>query len=316
MALEGLSPGHLVGDGGNAAGTVSAATAAGSPVDGPYITYSSNASLTAEKILTAGSSVTIVTDGTAVYINALTGGGTGDITSVGDVASGAAFDGTQGTGLTFFNAGTNASIKYDGTDFLFSRGIESQATSINSGGYLRLIVGDVNSSEGVEVALKSCNGTSASPTIVLNNDNLSNIYTSGHDGSIFDVSTRIASFVDGVASAGSIPGRITFSTTPATGNGTIERMWIKANGRVGIANSDPSYPLDVTGTARTSSVHILGAQANSGGHAVRADRTVTAGVGLTGGGDLTDNVVINVHVIVIGKLDLPAGIGRIQRYIS
>ena len=44
------------------------------------------------------------------------GAGSGDITSVGNVASGAAFDGTQGTVLTFNNAGGDATLDYDGTD--------------------------------------------------------------------------------------------------------------------------------------------------------------------------------------------------------
>lgn len=51
------------------------------------------------------------------------GGGTGDITSIGDVTSGAAFDGTQGTTFTFYNAGGNATLAYDGTDFDFSKSI-------------------------------------------------------------------------------------------------------------------------------------------------------------------------------------------------
>jgi len=38
------------------------------------------------------------------------GGGSGDITSVGDVTSGAAFDGTQGTTLTFNNAGGDSTV--------------------------------------------------------------------------------------------------------------------------------------------------------------------------------------------------------------
>ena len=46
--------------------------------------------------------------------------GAGDITSVGDVASGAAFDGTQGTTLTFNNAGGDGTLAYDGTDFTLS----------------------------------------------------------------------------------------------------------------------------------------------------------------------------------------------------
>src|SRR3990167_610766 len=43
--------------------------------------------------------------------------GTGDITAVGDCASGACFNGTQGTTLTFNNVGGDGAIDYDGTDF-------------------------------------------------------------------------------------------------------------------------------------------------------------------------------------------------------
>lgn len=47
------------------------------------------------------------------------GGGSGDITSVGDVASGAAFDGTQGTILTFNDADGDKTIEYDNTNNQF-----------------------------------------------------------------------------------------------------------------------------------------------------------------------------------------------------
>ena len=53
----------------------SGAGGTGAPTDAPYVTWAANAALTAERILTAGSSVTIVTDATAIYVNALTGGG-------------------------------------------------------------------------------------------------------------------------------------------------------------------------------------------------------------------------------------------------
>lgn len=59
--------------------------------------------------------------------------GSGDITSVGDVASGAAFDGTQGTTLTFNNAGGDATIDYDGTDFSFSKLIVSPGGTFSTG---------------------------------------------------------------------------------------------------------------------------------------------------------------------------------------
>ena len=45
------------------------------PSGGPYIAYTSDGTLSAEKILTAGSSVSIHTDSTFFYINALTGAG-------------------------------------------------------------------------------------------------------------------------------------------------------------------------------------------------------------------------------------------------
>ena len=47
------------------------------PTGGSYVTYASETALTSERILTAGSSVTIVTDATSVYINALTNGAGG-----------------------------------------------------------------------------------------------------------------------------------------------------------------------------------------------------------------------------------------------
>lgn len=47
------------------------------PTGGAYLTFSANTVLTSEKVLTAGSSVTLVTDATAVYINALTNAAVG-----------------------------------------------------------------------------------------------------------------------------------------------------------------------------------------------------------------------------------------------
>jgi hypothetical protein len=59
--------------------------------------------------------------------------GSGDITSVGDVATGAAFDGTQGTTLTFYNAGGNATLAYDGTDFDLSKTITTAEDIVVTG---------------------------------------------------------------------------------------------------------------------------------------------------------------------------------------
>lgn len=59
--------------------------------------------------------------------------GSGDITSVGDVTSGAAFDGTQGTTLTFYNVGGNATLAYNGTTFTPSVFITGNVTGALTG---------------------------------------------------------------------------------------------------------------------------------------------------------------------------------------
>lgn len=71
------------------------------------------------QLLPSGGTVTDNNNGTCTF----TVGGGADITSVGDVVSGAAFDGTQGRTLTFNNAGGDATIDYDGTDFDITKGL-------------------------------------------------------------------------------------------------------------------------------------------------------------------------------------------------
>lgn len=85
--------------------------------------------------------------GRAVIVSA---GGTsipGDITSVGDVTSGPAFDGIQGTILTFYNAGGNATFAYDGTSLITSKqfkvGTGLTPLTIDTSGNLITSVGDI-----------------------------------------------------------------------------------------------------------------------------------------------------------------------------
>lgn len=59
---------------------------------------------------------------------AIGGSGSGDVTAVGDCASGACFNGTQGTVLTFNNAGGDGTLDYDGTDFSISKPISVTGT--------------------------------------------------------------------------------------------------------------------------------------------------------------------------------------------
>lgn len=118
--------------------------------------------------------VTVGTDGavlsadsstaTGVAWVALPAAGSGDITSVGDVTSGAAFDGSQGTTLTFNNAVGDATIIYDGsslstttpaaavaTDILFTAGADT--TTTGAGGSFVLTGGDGGPTNGAGGAI-------------------------------------------------------------------------------------------------------------------------------------------------------------------
>ena len=73
------------------------------------------------------------------------------------------------------------------------------------------------------------------------------------------------------------------------------------NHRVGIGTTSPGYKLEVIGTGRVSGALTLGTQASATDHAVRADRTISAGTGLTGGGNLTADRTISVDTTYLQR---------------
>ncbi|MFT4261674.1 MAG: tail fiber domain-containing protein, partial [Candidatus Woesearchaeota archaeon] len=70
-------------------------------------------------------------------------------------------------------------------------------------------------------------------------------------------------------------------------------LTVMGNARVGIGTSSPTESLHVIGRVR------LGSQANATTHAVRADRTISTGSGLSGGGNLTANRTFSVDGTVV-----------------
>jgi hypothetical protein len=76
----------------------------------------------------------------------------------------------------------------------------------------------------------------------------------------------------------------------------ITRLIIRQNGNVGIGTIDPSELLHVNGK-----IHI-GTQATATTDAVRADRSISTGNGLTGGGNLTANRTLSVQVVSGGGI--------------
>lgn len=96
-------------------------------------------------------------------------GGSGDITSVGDVSSGAAFDGTQGTILTFNNAGGDGTFQYDGTSFILTHPLDLGAAGVRLSG----------DGDGAITFLGLGNGTDEN--LILNLDDTANeaVFSSG-----------------------------------------------------------------------------------------------------------------------------------------
>ena len=99
-----------------------------------------------------------------------------------------------------------------------------------------LFVRNSNDSAGVEInAIKSRGGSLAGATALVSGDTIAIRRFAGYDGSAYTEAARIGVSIDGTTATGVMPGRIIFSTTPATSGSTIvERMRIDSSGRVGI----------------------------------------------------------------------------------
>lgn len=72
---------------------------------------------------------------------------------------------------------------------------------------------------------------------VTNGQQIGYIFFRGSDGSVFRNHAAIGAFVDGAASAGDAPGRLTFYTTTDGAGDVTERMRITSAGNVGVGTS-------------------------------------------------------------------------------
>lgn len=125
-------------------------------------------------------------------------------------------------------------------------------------------------------------------TATQHGDDLGQISFYGHDGTSLSRSAYIVSRAEGPPTAGSVPGHLSFFTTPALGTDSSERLRITSSGNVGINNSDPQASLDVKGVIRLtgstsgfvgltsapvagSTVYTLPAADGSNGHLLKTD---------------------------------------------
>ena len=102
-------------------------------------------------------------------------------------------------------------------------------------------------SPGSHLALRSANGTAASPTALTNGDVTGQLTFQGYTGSAFTTSHQTG--IIGYAAenwSGTNQGDIlTFRTTPAGSTTSAERMRIDNAGNVGIGTASPAYALTV-----------------------------------------------------------------------
>lgn len=92
-------------------------------------------------------------------------------------------------------------------------------------------------------------GTPAAKTIVNNGDSTGFLMFMGYDGSTYQQSSSVRGWIEGAPGVGSMPGALTFSTTPSGSVIVQERMRITSAGNVGIGTAAPTAKLHVVGNA-------------------------------------------------------------------
>lgn len=112
-------------------------------------------------------------------------------------------------------------------------------------------------------------------TIVANGNFLGVLDFRGSDGTQFINGVRIIASVDGIPGLNDMPGKLGVLTTPDGSATSVERLTIRASGNVGIANTNPLFTLDITGTLNVTGKTTVGAPVNLKNYTVA---TLPAGV--------------------------------------
>lgn len=100
-------------------------------------------------------------------------------------------------------------------------------------------------------------GTVANPTTVLNSDILGNFIFRGYVEDSYDIATWFINDVNGSTATGSVPGRMTFGTTPEGSTSPVTRMRIYSDGGITVpdASGDPTGGSKGAGSINAKAVY-------------------------------------------------------------
>lgn len=216
-------------------------TGAGSSTDKAVVRFSGTGGATIQN-----SGVIIDDSDNITEVGNITGG-TGQMTVTGGTASGddlllvSTSNVTKGiiglgsltNGLVFDEENTRLSIGGDETTTTVN-GVSkasSFSTHITGGGQDYTWISHVHSnSVGAVIAGARSRGSEASKSIVVDNDNLFDLFALGFDGTDYEQAAAIHMDVDGTPGDDDMPGRIVFLTTPVGGTSPTENMRIDSAG--------------------------------------------------------------------------------------
>lgn len=165
-------------------------------------------------------------------------------------------DGDTETNVLFVK-GTASAVGFGTNDPTYIREGGTRATrfgslkadsAISNAGFFALASN--TSARAVDIEFLKCSGTWASKGTVANGEIILNMGSLGHDGTDFNRSAVMQTFVDGAVSANVVPMGWAWQTSETNGGGTTNRLRIRANGVVQLGGpiGTPSVTFDsVTG---------------------------------------------------------------------
>jgi hypothetical protein len=227
-------------------------------------TIISSGTVTAGNISTAGTLTASTGLGGNLSLNNYTIGGTGTINISGNITA-TQYVGNYNTisGAPIIN-GTTRAATFSTITMGVNGAIICPALLINSPTvsfvtnafsasqpYVNFYAASSTSEQTGSIGLIRSRGTTISPTVVLNGDEIGSIVTSAFSGTQFTLSTDIVSVVDGAVSAGVVPSRMDFKVTNSLGT-TATAMSVKPT-QVEFA-VPPTLPVIADDTQRSTAI--------------------------------------------------------------